>query len=213
MAIINISNIQVKEENFIGAGKEVNVYKDGENVIKIFKDDRTSPFKKISKEGLIKLSELNLNHFNTPKDIIVDNENVIGYTEKFLDINTQNEENKITLEILDSLKEDLDTLSNNGFKIEDIFYNYTLSPTLIFFDLTSFTYTNTTKEELINFYSKKNIMTMNTFLVGLTMFDAYKLGSKYELTKTFKINEYINQNLGDEYFGDYLKSKKLKLIN
>ena len=203
---LDIKNIKLDKK--IGEGKESICYDYGDKVIKIFKENRTSPFKRISDEGLIKLSTLDLKHFNKPIDIIYDNEKIIGYTEEKLKIE---DVNNLSLEVLEEIKEDIITLSYNGFKLEDIFYNYTSDSNFKFFDLTSFSYVNSSKKELLDFYYQKNIMTVNTFLVGLLSFEAYKHGSSIEITKTFKANEFINNNLNDGYYGDYLKEHLHKL--
>lgn len=203
---LDIKNIKL--ENKIGEGKESICYDYGNKVVKIFKENRTSPFKRISDEGLIKLSTLDLKHFNKPIDIIYDNGNVIGYTEEKLEIE---DVNNLSLEVLEEIKEDIITLSYNGFKLEDIFYNYTSHSNFKFFDLTSFSYINSSKKELLDFYYQKNIMIINTFLVGLLSFGAYKHGSGMEITKTYKANEFINDNLNGEYYGDYLKEHLRKL--
>ena len=203
---LDIKNIKLDKK--IGEGKESTCYDYGDKVIKIFKENRTSPFKRISDEGLIKLSTLDLKHFNKPIDIIYDNEKIIGYTEEKLKIE---DVNNLSLEVLEEIKEDIITLSYNGFKLEDIFYNYTSDSNFKFFDLTSFSYVNSSKKELLDFYYQKNIMTVNTFLVGLLSFEAYKHGSSIEITKAFKANEFINNNLNDEYYGDYLKEHLHKI--
>lgn len=204
---LDIKNIKLGKK--IGEGKESICYDYKDKVIKIFKENRTSPFKRISDEGLIKLSTLDLKHFNKPIDIIYDNDKIIGYTENKLVLDDKNE--NIDENVLNELKEDIITLSYNGFKIEDIFYNYTTLDNFKFYDLTSFGYINSTKKELHDMYYNKNIMTINTFLVGFLMFDAYRYGSKYEIKKTFKANEFINGNLGNEYYGDYLKNDLKKM--
>ena len=51
---------------------------------------KISPFKRISDKGLMKLSTLDLKHFNKPIDIIYDNEKIIGYTENKLEISDKN---------------------------------------------------------------------------------------------------------------------------
>ena len=203
---LDIRNIKLDKK--IGEGKESTCYDYGDKVIKIFKENRTSPFKRISDEGLIKLSTLDLKHFNKPIDIIYDNEKIMGYTEEKLKIE---DVNNLSLEVLEEIKEDIITLSYNGFKLEDIFYNYTSNSNFKFFDLTSFSYVNSSKKELLDFYYQKNIMIINTFLVGLLSFGAYKHGSSIEITKTFKANEFINDNLNGEYYGDYLKEHLRKL--
>ena len=203
---LDIKNIKLDKK--IGEGKESTCYDYGDKVIKIFKEKRTSPFKRISDEGLMKLSTLDLKHFNKPIVIIYDNGNVIGYTEEKLKIE---DVNNINLEVLEEIKEDITTLSYSGFKIEDIFYNYTTSNNFKFYDLTSFGYIKSTKKELYDMYYKKNIMTINTFLVGFLMYDAYRHDSKYEIKKTYKATEFINENLGNEYYGDYLKNRYKKM--
>ena len=144
---LDLKNIKLGKR--IGEGKESICYDYGDKVVKIFKEKRTSPFKRISNEGLMKLSTLDLKHFNKPIDIIYDNEN--------------------------------------------------------------FVYINSTKKELHDMYYKKNIMTINNFLVGFLMYSAYRHGSKYEIKKTYKATEFINENLGNEYYGDYLENRYKKM--
>lgn len=43
------------------------------------------------------------------------------------------------------------------------------------------------------------------------MYDAYRRGSKYEIKKTYKATEFISENLGNEYYGDYLKNRYKKM--
>lgn len=204
---LDLKNIKLGKR--IGEGKESICYDYGDKVIKIFKENRTSPFKRISDEGLMKLSTLDLKHFNKPIDIIYDNEKIIGYTENKLEISDKNQD--INENVLLEIKEDIITLSYSGFKIEDIFYNYTTSNNFKFYDLTSFVYINSTKKELHDMYYKKKMMTINTFLVGFLMYDAYRHGSKYEIKKTYKATEFISENLGNEYYGDYLKNRYKKM--
>lgn len=87
---LDIKNIKLAKK--IGEVKESICYDYGDKVIKIFKENRTSPFKRISDEGLIKLSTLDLKHFNKPIDIIYDNEKIIGYTENKLEISDKNQD-------------------------------------------------------------------------------------------------------------------------
>ena len=75
----------ITEANMIGRGKEVTVYRYNDKVIKIFHLKRLSDFKRISNEGLIKLTELNLNVFNKPLDLIYENQQIVGYTERYLE--------------------------------------------------------------------------------------------------------------------------------
>lgn len=44
------------------------------------------------------------------------------------------------------------------------------------------------------------------------MYDAYRHGSKYEIKKTYKATEFISENLGNEYYGDYLKNRYKKNV-
>ena len=204
---LNLKNIKLGKR--IGEGKESICYNYGDKVIKIFKENRTSPFKRISDEGLIKLSTLDLKHFKKPIDIIYDNEKIIDYIENKLEISDKNQD--IDENVLLEIKEDIITLSYSCFKIEDIFYNYTTLDNFKFYDLTSFAYINSIKKELHDMYYKKNMMTINTFLVGFLMYDAYRHGSKYEIKKTYKAAEFISENLGNEYYGDYLRNRYKKM--
>ena len=60
-------------------------------------------------------------------------------------------------------------------------------------------------------YYKKNMMTIKTFLVGSLIDYAYRHGSKYEIKKTYKATEFISENLGNEYYGDYLRNRYKKM--
>ena len=109
---LDLKNIKLGKR--IGEGKESICYDYGDKVIKIFKENRISPFKRISDEGLMKLSTLDLKHFNKPIDIIYDNEKIIGYTENKLEIGDKNQD--INENVLLEIKEDIITLSYSGFK-------------------------------------------------------------------------------------------------
>lgn len=206
MKKLNINDIKSKlnEENIIGEGKEAIVYDDSDRVIKILKENRTSPFETMSIEGLERLSELDLKHFNTPIDLIFEGGELKGYTEKKLEIK---DIESLSMQVLDELKYDVNVLSMNGYKMNDILYNYTSDNNFQFYDLTSYTYTNTNSDYLKNFYYQKNIFEINKFLVGVLKFGAYKHGEGYELTKSYKAIEYINENVKDQYYGDYIKNE------
>ena len=83
---INYEKIEqyIRDDNILGKGKEVTVYDYGDSVIKIFSDNRTSPYKLISINGIEKLSELPLKYFNKPQDLIIRDGIVIGYSENKL---------------------------------------------------------------------------------------------------------------------------------
>lgn len=203
-------DIKDKLNNKFSSGKEVDCYLINNKIIKIFKDNRESTLKRMSDEGLEKLSSLKLKHFNLPKEYIYDDENnIVGYIEDKLQINDYNTdyEQNYYIEKLDELKDDIKLLSENGFKLEDIMYNYTFNKgNIIFYDLTSYEYIDTKNDFLKDFIYKNNIKMINTFLVGLTMFDAFKHGEKNELKKIFLSNEFISNNSIDGYIGDYIKS-------
>lgn len=195
----------ISDNNIIGSGKEVNVYKFDDKVIKIFHNNRKTPIPRISDEGLIKLTTISLNCFNTPIDIIINNNEIIGYTEKYLQEEIPNFDN-IDFELI---KEDLYKLSNNGFSIEDLFYNYIFTEDKLYFtDLTCYNYINTNVEFLKNQILKKNITIMNNFLIGLLNFDAFKKGEHNEYTKIYLANEYRLENCSDIYYGDFIKEMK-----
>lgn len=135
----------IRDDNKLSEGREVNVYYFYDKVIKIFHTNRKTPIPRISDEGLIKLTEISLNCFNTPIDIIYDNGSVVGYTEKYLE---EKEPNFDCIDF-DAIKEDLYTLSENGFCIEDLFYNYIFTEDKLYFnDLTSYSYLKTSVEFL-----------------------------------------------------------------
>ena len=202
-----ISNYIVNS-NKIGEGKEVSVYRYYDKVIKIFHNDRKTPIKRISDQGLIKLTELSLNCFNNPIDLIYDNENIIGYTEKYL----EEKETSFDKIDFDLIKQDLYTLSENGFCIEDLFYNYIFTADkLVFNDLTCYSYLKTDVEFLKNQNLKKNTLIMNNFLIGLIEFDAFKKGETSEYTKIYLANEYRLEKCGDSFYGDYIKNEDYKI--
>lgn len=62
MNTIKLNDIKayITPDNSCGQGKEVTVYSYGEKVIKIFHQNRKSPFERLSIEGLQKLNTLPL---------------------------------------------------------------------------------------------------------------------------------------------------------
>lgn len=209
MGKLNIEDISsyLKNDNILGTGKEVNVYNYNDKVIKIFHKERKSQLERLSDLGLIKLSSLDLTYFNKPIDIIYDNEDIIGYTEKKL---TEEELNLDEIDF-DGIKNDIITLSENGFTIQDLYYNYIFSNNnLYFIDLTSYKYIDTKEPFLKNFILKNNIKEVNIFLIGLIHFDAFKIKGVNEYTKIFLSNEYRNNNLKDNYYGDMIENLNKK---
>lgn len=209
MGKIDYSSIQkfINSDYFLSEGKEVAVYHYNEKVIKIFHRERKTAIDRISDEGLIVLSQLNLNCFNTPIDIIMNGDEVVGYTENYL-FEEEINQDSISFE---NIKEDLITLSDSGFCIEDLFYNYIFSNgNLWFTDLTCYRYIPTEVDFLKQRFLQKNIDTMNTFLIGLLLFDAFRKGEKSEYTKIYKANEYRKQVCGDSFYGDLIEQKKTK---
>lgn len=196
----------IKEENKIGTGKEVSVYKYEDKVIKLFHKERLSNLERISDEGLTKLLTLNLQVFNKPLQLIYDENNkIVGYTEKYL------EEEGINLEWFnyDLIKEDLQLLSDNGFTLNDIFYNYIFSGGGVYFtDLTSYQYMNTSNEFLKQQIYKKNVALMNQFLVGFLVFDAFRKGNTYEYRKMYLASCYCEEHCKNCFYGDYLKEER-----
>lgn len=210
MGKINYHDINryITEDNKIGFGKEVSVYKYDNKVIKIFHQERKTAIKRISDAGLEKLMEMSLNCFLVPLDIIYDKEKIIGYTEKFIE---EKEPNFNNIDF-DLIKEDLITLSDNGFTIEDLFYNYMFTNDKLYFnDLTSYNYIKTDVDFLKNQFLNKNIIIMNNFLIGLLLFDAFKKGKNNEYTKMYLANEYRLENCSNIFYGDFLKEDKSKV--
>lgn len=198
-----ISNY-IKDDNKLGEGKEASVYYYLDKVIKIFHTDRKTSIKRISDTGLMKLTELPLLCFNTPIDLIYDKDTIVGYTEKYL----EEKENNFDNIDYDSIKQDLYTLSENGFCIEDLFYNYIFTEDKLYFtDLTCYSYIKTDVEFLKIQNLKRNITTMNNFLIGLTLFDAFQKGMSNEYTKIYLANEYRLENCSDMFYGDFIKKE------
>lgn len=207
MARINYTDIieYITDKNKIDSGKEVTVYRYNDEVIKIFHEDRKSPIKRISDEGLEKLSTLSLNCFITPNNLIILDDKIVGYTENYI------EEKEINFDNIDYnlIKEDIYTLSENGFGIEDLFYNYIFTTNKLYFtDLTSYSYINTDVSFLKERLLLKNITVMNNFLIGLTLFDAFRKGNTNEYTKMYLANEYRLENCSDTFYGDLIKRRK-----
>ena len=198
-----ISNY-IKDDNKLGEGKEVTVYYYLDKVIKIFHTDRKTPIKRISDTGLIKLTELPLICFNIPIDLIYDGNTLVGYTEKYL----EEKENNFDKIDYNSIKQDLYTLSENGFCIEDLFYNYIFTEDKLYFtDLTCYSYIKTDVEFLKTQNLKRNTTVMNNFLIGLTLFDAFQKGMSNEYTKIYLANEYRLENCSDMFYGDFIKKE------
>lgn len=209
MASINYEEISeyVQIGNKLGEGKEVNVYSYHDKVIKIFHGERKTTIPRISEEGLLKLSKIPLNCFNKPIDIIYENGVVVGYTEKFL------KEDEINFDCIrfDIIKQDVKILSENGFMIDDLFYNYIFTSECLYFcDLTCYHYVNTTELFLKNYFLKKNLEIMNTFLIGLIEFDAFRNGEKKEYTKIYLANQYRLENCSDIFYGDFIQKRNNK---
>ena len=207
---------KINKNNYINAGKEVEVYKVNDNVIKIFHKDRKSGLEFISEDGLKKLTKLKLNCFNNPKELIYDNDKIVGYTEDYI------EDNYLNIELLknnlDLLYEDILTLSQNGFIINDLQYNYlSNNNTFKFIDMTSYNYINVDniksevgKEFMLDKILKDNINTVNIVLIGLIDLGAYRKNREYELTKTNKAVMFNMENCKDIYYGEYLKKQNSK---
>lgn len=200
----------INNDNFIKSGKEGNTYKVFDQVIKIFHKERQSPLPRISDEGLNQLIKLSLKCFNNPIETLTDEGCIIGTVENFL------EEEELTVEhiaaSLDDLHEDIKTLSQYGFIIEDLFYNYMSSNgKLKFFDMTSYQYINTNVPFLLERIYKKNLDTINTFLTGYLMFGAFRKGQTNEYTKIYQATTYNKEHLKDKFFGDYVKQTKMEI--
>lgn len=206
MASINYYELKsyINDNNKLAEGKEVKVYYYKDKVIKIFHNDRKSSIPRVSDEGLIKLSELELNCFNTPIDIIYEDDKIIGYTEKFI------KEQEIDFDLInfDLIKNDIIILSENGFCIEDLFYNYIFTDSkIVFIDLTSYSYLKINVEFIKKQCLKKNIVTMNNFLIGLLLFEAFRKDKSNEYTKIYLANEYRLEHCEDIFYGDFIKEK------
>ena len=206
----------LKPDSIIGSGKEITAYKNNNQVIKIFHKDRLSGLNLINFDGLKRLTTLNLNCFNNPKELIYKDNELVGYTEEYI------EDTEINIEVLkknlDLLHEDIITLSNNGLIIGDIQYNYlSNNNTFKFTDMTSYSYINvdkiksdTGKKFMLEKIYKDNINIINIFLIGLLEYGAYKKGEHYELTKTNKAVMFNNEYCQDIFYGDYLKQRNHK---
>ncbi len=207
MAILEYDTIKMfcDPTNRLGNGKEVEVYRYQDKVIKLFHRERKTTLPRISDQGLITLSELTLNCFLTPKDVIVQDKEIVGYTEEFVEEKDIQTENIPYQEI----KADIETLSEQGFILEDIFYNYLFTAdTMVFNDLTCCRYMPTDNSFLKERFLKKNMETINIFLIGLTKFDAFHKGEKSEYTKIFLANDYRIKHCPDCFYGDILEQEK-----
>lgn len=189
----------ISNDNIIGSGREVTVYNYNDKVIKIFHSERKSQIERISDDGLKKLSTLDLTYFNKPMDIIYKDDEIVGYTERKL---IEEELNLDNIDF-DGIKNDVITLSENGFTIQDLYYNSIFSDNNLYFtDLTSYKYIDTKEPFLKNFILKSNIKEINIFLIGLIHFDAFKIKGTNEYTKIYLANEYRLNNIKDEFYGD-----------
>ena len=197
------------DDYFLGSGKEVNAYRYNDLVIKIFNEDKTSPFVSLSEDAILKLASLPLKCFNKPIDIIVYGDKMVGYTEKYLEECMTGD--SVIYDSLRDIKDDITVLSQNGFVINDLFYNYALvNDKIVFYDMTSYNYVNTNVSFLLDKFFKQNIDVMNTFLVGYLYFDAFRKGSRNEYTKIYNAQEYIRCNLNGEFFSETLTNSHVK---
>lgn len=203
MTQLDINSIKnyINDANMIDSGKEVDVYSYNAKVIKIFHKERKTDIHRINDEGLKVLSYLPLQVFNKPIDLIHDKNDIIGYTENKL---SEEELDKDHINY-DEIYNDIVLLSLNGFRIEDIFYNYIYSNNRLYFtDLTCFDYINTDNAYVKKLCYYHNIEKINIFLIGLLQFDAFKKDEKNEYTKIYKANRYRLDNHINEYYGDYV---------
>lgn len=210
MARINYYELTkyIDDSNKIGDGKETKVYDYQDKVIKIFHKNRKTSTPRISDCGLIQLTRLSLKCFNLPIDIIYKDDDIVGFTEKFLKEIPTN----FNLIDFDGIKNDVITLSENGFRIEDLFYNYMFTEEgLKFFDLTSYNYLNTNVEFLKKNNLYKNMIIMNNFLIGLLNFGAFCRGNSNEYTKIYLANEYRLKYCESIFYGDFIQSKNSQL--
>lgn len=209
MASINYEEISryLIDSNKLGEGKEVSVYYYHDKVIKIFHEERKTSIPRISEQGLLKLMELPLACFNKPIDIIYRHGIIVGYTERFL------VEKEINFDCIkfDVLKQDIKTLSDNGFTMDDLFYNYIFTDENLYFsDLTCYHYVNTTEPFLKNYFWKRNLEMMNIFLIGLMEFNAFRKGEQAEYTKIYLANQYRLENCSDIFYGDFISKNNNK---
>ena len=203
----------LNNNNYLSSGKEVEVYKINNKVVKIFHKERKSDLERISAEGLERLTRLKLHCFNTPQVIIYDNNKVVGYTEDYIEDNYLNKE--LLRNNLELLYEDIINLSKNGFIINDIQYNYlSNNKDFKFIDMTSYNYYNIDnirseigKKTILKKILNDNINTINIFLIGLLEYDAYHKGEHYELTKTNKAVVFNLENCKNLYYGEYIKQQ------
>lgn len=199
MELVEIEGF-INENNLLGQGSEVSVYGYDDQVIKIFHEERKTAIERISNQGLINMTNLSLKTFNTPTDIIYDNGEIVGYLEKRL------YEEDLNIDYIDyeSLKEDIRTLSDNGYTMVDLGYNYICSDGKFYFsDLTCFKYLPPKSEFMIEKHYKDNIKEINKFLVGLIDFGMYRKGEETSLTKSYLVHDYIVNNRIVDYYGDY----------
>ena len=207
MAILEYDTIKAfcVPTNRLGYGKEAEVYRYQDKVIKLFHRERKTTLPRISDQGLIALSKLTLNCFLTPKNVIVQGRKIVGYTEDFVEEKDIQTENIPYQEI----KTDIEALSEQGFILEDIFYNYLFTDDkMVFNDLTCCRYIPTDNLFLKERFLKKNMETINIFLIGLTKFDAFHKGEQYEYTKIFKANDYRLKHCPNCFYGDILEQEK-----
>ena len=191
-------------DNVVGSGSEGIVYSYIDNkLIKMFYTCGRCNLERISDKGLEIMSTLPLKTFSKPIDIIYDDTGkVVGYTKE----NIEDQELDVNNIDYDQIYEDIRILSDNGFKIEDICYNYMYSNNNIhFIDISSFMYIEPRNEYIKKYCFKYNLEAINMFLVGLVEFDAYKKGEKSEFTKAYKSYVYLKTNHIKGYYGDYKK--------
>lgn len=206
MELIEVKGF-INDNNLLGQGSEVSVYNYDDQVIKIFHQERKTAIERMSDEGLVKLLTLNLRTFNTPIEMIYDNGKIVGYTEKKLN------DEELNLDTIDyeSLHDDIITLSNNGYRLQDFYYNYMVSDGNFYFtDLTCFKYQDVKVDFLREKFYKENIKEINRFLVGLHKFNCYRKGEETSITRTYLINEYINNNHIIDYYGNNEEIKNRK---
>lgn len=207
MLNLNLKDIEdyLNPNNIIGVGTEGVIYNYDDKLIKIFHVKRKNQLDRISDLGLINLTKLPLKSFSKPIDIIYDQDKIVGYTKE----NLTKEEVDTSCINFDEIKKDVLLLSDNGYRMEDIYYNYIYSNKRIHFsDISSFSYIAAKNEYVKKLCNKHNLERINMFLIGLLEFDAFKQEEHIEYKKLYLAHEYMRNNHINEFYGDYLNNKK-----
>lgn len=215
---VNLEEIEIflNDETYLASGKEGNVYRLGNEVVKIFYEENNDSFERLDDNRLRLLASLNLKAFNNINGFVESCKNgikkIVGSKEKYLEHEQfqiehlySNEKRYNLFESLDDIKDDIKLLSSNGFIILEIDNDYFYKDGRISFsDMTSYMQEDVKGREYKELL-KRNYRVVSLFLIGLLIYNGHKDKNGLDDDMIPRVKKYYEKNSKDRYFGDVLK--------